>query len=646
MASYTPPTEQLPIFDNSVFTHTGGGVGLTEAQANLLYLRKTFPDTATALETFNGGLRTTTLTATGTTKVLGSQLFITDNEVSPTSTINMLPSGNNPSFGISSIDDGLTITTNPSPSIELTKVGRTLNIATTAPNTILNVGTGGRTTSGRIHHYSDADNCVAGSGVHLNNGATNLSNTNIHNGTNSIGQLNLASGSGSSTQITVGNTNTTTALRGITTINSTKTDTIATTSTGETASLYNNTTVGIINFGVGQTTGEMNIATLVNRSGPINIGTGGTATSIITVGNETTNNTTTYLKGTTFISSPIMDTISANSTTSIGYLFNNINGGSINIGNGQTSPFGSIAIGNSASRAGAISIATGSGSTSSITIGTETTTNTTTTIYGNTVITKPQINILAPTSAASNIYLYGALNVGSVLFCANQTSGTFEIGSSSARTGAVEIAKNTRGDVNIASSMSVVGTNNTTIGTASIGVLSLRGANVNINTTGTGAITLGNTTGTLTLNKPITPAYTYPSALTQIGYSNRQAIAYTNINYSGGDRTYVWLAVSEGIYSVAYNSNTTATTNYMYTYLAKSPVLPTFGGAFNSAGSTLYDESYLLNDTGVIGNVRMSATAVIPTTGATTYIVLVSNIFKSGAPNLAYGYSLVVTRIA
>ena len=84
----------------------------------------------------------------------------------------------------------------------------------------------------------------------------------------------------------------------------------------------------------------------------------------------------------------------------------------------------------------------------------------------------------------------------------------------------------------------------------------------------------------------------------------------------------------------------------MAIFVATSPYLPTFGGLFNSSGSTLYDESYLLNDSGVIGNVRMSATANIKTTAATTYIVLISNIFKTGSPSLSYGYSLTVTRIA
>jgi hypothetical protein len=75
MASYNPPSEFLPIFDNSVFTTTNdsstSGGGLTLAQANALYLRKTYPDTCTAYETFSAGLETTSFLSTGTATVQG-----------------------------------------------------------------------------------------------------------------------------------------------------------------------------------------------------------------------------------------------------------------------------------------------------------------------------------------------------------------------------------------------------------------------------------------------------------------------------------------------------------------------------------------------------------------------------------------------
>ena len=638
--AYDPPIEDVPIFDASLFV-----VSTTTSAPSGSYLN--FPvaqgkETLQAVDV-NGLAR-----FYNSAKVLGSSLLVTDSEGVPTSSIDMLPTPNNPSFGISSIDDGLTIKTNPSPSIELTKVGRTLNIATTAPNTILNIGTSTRTVSGRIHHYSDADNCVAGSGVHLNNGATNLSNTNIHNGANSIGQLNLASGTGSSTAIVMGATGTTTALRGTTTIDNTKTDTIIATSTGATASLYGNTTVGIIEYGVGQTTGPMNIATLTNRGGAINIGTGGTSTSIITVGNETVNNTTTYLKGNTFISSPTMDTISANSTSSICSLWNTVNAGTINIGNGQTSPFGSIAIGNSASRAGAIAIATGSGSTSQITIGTETTSNTTTTMYGNTVITKPQINVLAPTSSASTVYLYGGLSNGSVIFCANQTSGSFEIGSSASRTGAVEIAKNTKGNVNIASSMTA-GTNTVTIGSTSLGTVVMRGAEVNLNTSGAGDVNICSSGGgNINIYQPLSPFYA-PSVITSgdIGYTVRDTITFsgtiptaTNCYFFGTGKVLpigVWLIQ----FTTRGRSSGTSTFTRYFTWGEDSVTGTTPLSAMTSLSSSTVIDSEGLSTTG---------TFVVSSTGSTTYNIAVYFVYSGSSIYLdtSAGFASVVkrTRIA
>jgi hypothetical protein len=93
MASYSPPSEQLPIFDNEVFSNNlNGSTILTVAQANLLYLRKTFADTATALETFTAGIKTNTIDALGTSFVLniGSNSAVV--QVSKPITLNYLPS--------------------------------------------------------------------------------------------------------------------------------------------------------------------------------------------------------------------------------------------------------------------------------------------------------------------------------------------------------------------------------------------------------------------------------------------------------------------------------------------------------------------------------------------------------------------------
>lgn len=56
MAEYEPPTENLPIFDSSVFNDPASTAGLTPAQAAALYLKRTGIATSTATSTtFSGG---------------------------------------------------------------------------------------------------------------------------------------------------------------------------------------------------------------------------------------------------------------------------------------------------------------------------------------------------------------------------------------------------------------------------------------------------------------------------------------------------------------------------------------------------------------------------------------------------------------
>ena len=161
---------------------------------------------------------------------------------------------------------------------------------------------------------------------------------------------------------------------------------------------------------------------------------------------------------------------------------------------------------------------------------------------------------------------------------------------------------------------------------------------------------------TLTTYVPITPGYSYTSTTSStgnagtgtgnIGFTNRQVYASTSTIYSGGDRTYCWYQVpSAGVWLAQYGSNTCITTSYQYTYLATSPIQPVFGGIFNGTNSVKLDESYLLNDVGLIGNKQLAASGTF-STSSSTYIVLVSNFYMTGTPTGLYAYSLVVTRIA
>ena len=72
MTAYNPPSFIVTIYNPSFFNSSDSGSGLTQAQANALYLQKTTPDTATALESFNAGIYTNTidsLTNTGTISI-------------------------------------------------------------------------------------------------------------------------------------------------------------------------------------------------------------------------------------------------------------------------------------------------------------------------------------------------------------------------------------------------------------------------------------------------------------------------------------------------------------------------------------------------------------------------------------------------
>ena len=76
MTTTLPPSQQFTgIFYNPAFW-TSADSGLTQELANTLYLEKTTPDTATALQTFSGGLSTQSITApslTSNVTLFGSQ---------------------------------------------------------------------------------------------------------------------------------------------------------------------------------------------------------------------------------------------------------------------------------------------------------------------------------------------------------------------------------------------------------------------------------------------------------------------------------------------------------------------------------------------------------------------------------------------
>ena len=80
MTSVAPPTYYFNgIYYNSSFYTVASTSGLTTAKANALYLQKTIPDTATAIETFSAGIYTgmiSTNEAGGTLQIGGGNTLV------------------------------------------------------------------------------------------------------------------------------------------------------------------------------------------------------------------------------------------------------------------------------------------------------------------------------------------------------------------------------------------------------------------------------------------------------------------------------------------------------------------------------------------------------------------------------------------
>jgi hypothetical protein len=167
MASYQPPSENLPIFDNSVFTATNGsttgggtGSGLTLAQANALYLRKTYPDICTALETFSAGISTTFITSSG--DITGPIVSNSLSSVLSSDTVNLY---NNLINGV-------------------------LNIGTNARTANMNIGTGQTNNQLSIGSSNNTQTNIYGGTIYLGNN-TSVSGTLGASGVLSGGSLDL-----------------------------------------------------------------------------------------------------------------------------------------------------------------------------------------------------------------------------------------------------------------------------------------------------------------------------------------------------------------------------------------------------------------------------------------------------------------------
>ena len=370
MTALPPPTYYFNgITFNSAFYNSSSSGGLTQAQANALYLQKTTADTATVLETFSGGINTTAVDVTSTgTLALGNLRSTGVNiGVGNAGTIN-IGGANTTSIALTGV-----ATTSGS----LTSSGTVRGSSIIAPSHDSPAGTttltiGGTNATGTIN--------VGGSGI---NPTINLKSTSIYVGgasgatVDSYAATAFNIGTSTATAVNIGANGYNTTIKG----NLLTLSTIDTTLIGSNYNFLSSLTTGSLSIASGQTNGSLNIGNGTGRSsvGGINIGTGSTAVVPIAIGGSASNTTIGgnatiqgNLQANSNIYTPVgVDSISLGGTLRFG---NNLENGSIIIGPSLTT--GSISIGASAGRTGDINIGTAGTGANTINVGSSTTTTT------------------------------------------------------------------------------------------------------------------------------------------------------------------------------------------------------------------------------------------------------------------------------
>ncbi len=210
MSAVNPPTYDTTTYNPAFFTTED--TGLTIAQANALFLQKTTPDTASALETFNGGIITGSIdrNSTSNTLTLYPSMGLTQNMgigtpasiwTSGLPTIKIGDTGYSVHCGaIDLTGNGINNALNPTTG--------TINFATSQTTGILNIGTAARTGVGAINIGTGSSTAALNIGTGSRSGTGTI---NIGNGSNTA-TINI--GGSSSGALTLNSTSTGTVSLG------------------------------------------------------------------------------------------------------------------------------------------------------------------------------------------------------------------------------------------------------------------------------------------------------------------------------------------------------------------------------------------------------------------------------------------------
>lgn len=202
MTSVSPPTYYFDgITFNSAFYTASSSGGLTEAQANALYLKKNTADTATALETFSGGIATNDIQSTTTS---------TDMSIGSSQTSGVLNIGCN---GNEAVNGRTTGAINIGTDLNATGIIKIGNQSTITPVQIRGSLTVSRSfiasaqatcssTLG-VNGLLTASGGLTATGANIATGGSSSATINILNGNTSSGSVNIATGTGATQSTTV-----------------------------------------------------------------------------------------------------------------------------------------------------------------------------------------------------------------------------------------------------------------------------------------------------------------------------------------------------------------------------------------------------------------------------------------------------------
>tara|TARA_R110002126_G_scaffold95093_1_gene223888 strand:+ start:58 stop:1368 length:1311 start_codon:yes stop_codon:yes gene_type:complete len=319
---------------------------------------------------------------------------------------------------------------------------------------------------------------------------------------------------------------------------------------------------------------------------------------------------------------------------------------------------GTLDIGTLAARTGDINIGTGTGANKSIILGNQGTTSASLcrlrafNIELNPAITNGTLN-LATFNTGGSITMGGTVGGSTTIAIGNGTgqTGAISIGTGNTASAIAIVIGNQTGSfgtVDIGTTTITVGKGNTAnnnIQTATGGTLNLKttstGGNVNIGTGMTsGTITIGGSgTNTITINRPLLPAYTGTTpALTEIGYKADIAGLVLAANYptATGNITTSSFSIPNGVWLV----NMVVKVNFA-TALAGSVFLRL---SLSTASATLQDARTIDFNPNDDGNNFLNYTTTIAIATATNYFLVGAS---GGTPNPTIVSTVVnITRIA